>query len=271
MEDSITDDTFKARLASYSLSELEDVLAHIDKDLFPNRERMVTQEIDARLTQDGISSAPSDVNLDHMPPSFLRRICLSLIDLSIQVVIPYIVLYFVVKVIYTPLGQNKLIQYLFPPQAPQRGGGRRGRGGRSNDIWSDVSGWWDSFYGFIGGVVSWEPEAVATLVVVGEYFVVYLIFRMFWTCWRLSRSGATSGMQEAGVRLVRSSGAPLSFLILVGRFLLQHFLFVLTLGGSGVWMLWDKQKRALHDRLLGMQLIRVPRSWEKTIAERKFD
>ncbi|MBT3602433.1 MAG: hypothetical protein HN521_05130 [Candidatus Latescibacteria bacterium] len=271
MEDAIADDTFKARLATYSLSELEDVLAHVDRDLFPGREALVTQAIDERLAEENMPTLASDTGLERVPPSFLRRFTVSLIDLSVQVVIPYIILYFVVKVIYTPLGKNKLIQYLFPPKAAQRGGGRRGRGGGSNDVWSDISGWWDSFYGFIVGVTSGEPESISTLVVVGEYFIAYFIFRLFWTSWRLSRSGATSGMKEAGVRLIRSDGTALLFILLIGRFILHYALFFVTFGVSGLWMFWDKEKRGLHDRLLGTQLVRVSRSWEKGIEERKFD
>lgn len=272
MEDSIADTTFRQRLATYSLSELEDVLAHVDRDTFPERERFVTEEIEARLSSINEENVPSSIQADN-PPGFLRRLGVSLVDASIQVVIPYIVLYFIVKVIYTPLGNNALVQYLFPPDAPQRGGGRGGRGGRggSNDIWSDIVGVWDGVFGFFAGIISQEPEAISTLVVVVEYFVLYLVLRLFWTCLQLRKSGATLGMQELGIKLIQNDGTtPNTFRVGV-RFMLQYILFVFTLGIGGLWMFWDKEKRAFHDRLLGMRLVRVSRSWEKSNQDRIFD
>jgi uncharacterized RDD family membrane protein YckC len=263
MEESVSDSAIRERLAQYSLSELEDVLAHVDRDVYPDRERLVTQEIEARLASVQVDALMANAGMEIIPPSFLRRVGASLVDFSIQVLIPYIILYFIVKVIYTPLSENKLMQYLFPPDAPQSGGGRGGgRGGRgSNDIWSDLVATWESFYGFVTGVISGQPEAMSTLMVVGEYFLVYLLFRMFWTCWRLSKSGATSGMKEVGIELGRADGEGLTLLKVLTRFILQHILFITTLGISGLWMLWDKEKCALHDRLLGTRLIRVSRSW----------
>lgn len=274
MEESVSDRAIRERLAKYSLSELEDVLAHVDRDAYPEREGLVTQEIEARLASVQMDALKADTDLEIIAPGFLRRLGAGLVDFSIQFLIPYIVLYFIVKVIYTPLSEYKLIQYLFPPDAPSMGGGRGGRrGGRggNNDIWSDISTAWESFYGFVTGVISGQPEALSTLWVVGEYFLVYLLFRMFWTCWRLSKSGATSGMKEVGVELRRVDGNSLSRLQIFSRFLLQHVLFMATLGISGLWMFWDKEKCALHDRFLGTRLIRVERSWEKSDQDRKFD
>jgi len=273
MEESVSDTAIRERLAQYSLSELEDVLAHVDRDAYPDRERFVTQEIESRLASVQMDAFGAEAGMENIPPGFLRRLGAGLIDFSIQVLIPYIILYFIVKVIYTPLSENKLIQYLFPPDTPTVGGGRGGgRGGRGgNDIWSDVLATWESFYGFVTGLISWQPEAVSTLMVVGEYFLVYLLFRMFWTCWRLSKSGATSGMQEVGVELKRADGEGLTSLKILSRFVLQHILFIATLGVSGLWMFWDKEKCALHDRFLGTRLNRVSRSWEKSDQDRKFD
>ncbi len=273
MEESVSDTAIRERLAKYSLSELEDVLAHVDRDTYPDRERLVTQEIESRLASVQMDALGSDLDTESTSPSILRRLGAGLVDFSIQVLIPYIVLYFIVKVIYTPLSENKLIQYLFPPDTPSMGGGRGGgRGGRgSNDIWSDVSASWESLYGFLTGLVSMQPEAMSTLKVVGEYFLVYLLFRMFWTCWGLSKSGATSGMKEVGIELRRADGEGLTSLKILSRFLLQHILFVVTLGLSGLWALWDKEKCALHDRFLGTRLVRVLRSWEKSDQDRKFE
>ena len=270
MEDSIAEKIVRERLATYSLSELEDILAHIDRDAFPERERYVTQEIESRLASVKLEDIPSPIQKDQAP-GISRRLGVSLVDASIQCIIPYIVLYFIVKVIYTPLGNNALIQYLFPPDAPQRGRGRgRGRGG-SNDIWSDLTGVWDGLYGFVSGLITQEAEAISTLVGVAEYFLVYVVLRFFWTCLQLRKSGTTLGMQELGVQLVQSDGSTPNIVQVGTRFILQYALFVLTLGVSGLWMFWDKDRCALHDRLLGTRLVRVLRSWEKPPHDRIFD
>lgn len=273
MDENVAESAFCERLSKYSLSELEDVLAHVDRDAFPDREQLVVQEIESRLAGvkrlEAEGSAAAQVD---NAPGFARRLGSSLVDFSIQVMIPYIVLYFIVKVIYTPLGQNKWVQYLFPPAEAQSGGrGRRGRGGGGNDIWSDITGAWDSLVGFVTGVFTVQPEAISTLVTAAEYFAVYLVFRTVWTVWRLSKSGGTSGMQELGVVLMKSDGGAISATLAAGRFLLHHILFICTLGVSGVWMFWDKEKKALHDRLLGTKLVRVSRSWEKSAEERRLD
>jgi len=273
MNENVAESAFRERLSNYSLSELEDVLAHVDRDAYPDREQLVVQEIESRLEGvKGFETESGEEAVAEESPGFARRFGLSLVDFSIQVMIPYIVLYFIVKVIYTPLGQNKWVQYLFPPAETQGAGrGRRGRGGGGNDIWSDITGAWDSLFGFVSGVVTAEPEAISTLITTAEYFVVYLVFRIVWTVWRLSKSGGTSGMQELGVVLVKSDGGAISAWLAAGRFVLHHALFICTLGVSGLWMFWDKEKKALHDRLLGTKLVRVARSWEKSADERKLD
>lgn len=270
MEESVAESAFKERLANYSLSELEDVLAHVDRDAYPGRQALVIQEIESRLASVD-AGATSLAEEELVPPSFLRRLASSLVDFSIQIMIPYILLYFVVKVIYPPLGDSKLVQFLFPPAEPQGGGGRgRGRGG-SNDIWSDITGVWDSVYGFVMGLFTGEPEAFDTLAVCAEYFFVYLIFRTLWTVWRTKKSGATSGMQEVGLVLVDRNGNRPALGQVLLRFVAQHVLFILTLGLSGAWMFWDKERRALHDKLVGTRLGRVTRSWEKSDYERRLD
>jgi hypothetical protein len=281
MDDLVKDSGFRARLARYSLSELEDVLTHVDRDSFPDRVQIVTHEIESRLVSVDVAALEAQVSSAEAPPSFFKRLGASLVDVSIQVMIPYIVLYFVVKVIYTPLGNNKIVQYLFPPEAPSRpgggppGGGRGGAGRRgaaqSNEIWSDITGWWDALQGFVSGVISEQPEALSTLWVVGKYFAIYFVFRMMWTCWRLSKSGATSGMKEMGLVLCRRGGGALSVPRIVCRFVLHYVLLVVTLGISGLWMFWDKEKCGLHDRLMGTRMVQVFRSWEKPDKDRMFD
>jgi uncharacterized RDD family membrane protein YckC len=261
----------RERFARYSLSELEDVLTHLDRDEFPDREGMVIAEIESRLAS--VEGAIQATTPEEIPPwpGMLRRWASALVDFSIQITIPYVVLYFIVKVIYAPLGENRMIQYLFPPDSPGQGsGGRRGARG-ANDIVSDISGAWDGLVGFVTGVWSGDSVARSTLVVVGEYFVFYFLYRLIWTGWRLIKSGETSGMQELGIKLCRAGGGYPSAMRVVTRLILQHVLFISTLGLSGLWMVWDKEKSALHDRLAGTRLVRVFRSWEKSPEDRKFD
>ena len=82
---------------------------------------------------------------------------------------------------------------------------------------------------------------------------------------------ATPGMRELGVKLGRTGGGKISVGQAIARFLLQYLLFVFTLGISGLWMFRDTQRRALHDRIIGVKLVRVLRSWEKSSEARRFD
>ena len=78
-------------------------------------------------------------------------------------------------------------------------------------------------------------------------------------------------MKEMGLQVGDKEGEPLTFARAVVRFLAQHLLFVITLGISGLWVVWDRQRQTLHDKLAGTRIWRIPRSWEKPVEVRIFE
>ncbi|MDE2353525.1 MAG: RDD family protein [Betaproteobacteria bacterium] len=84
----------------------------------------------------------------------------------------------------------------------------------------------------------------------GYLFVVLgLYFSYFW-----HRSGQTVPMKTWRLRLVDRAGHPPSWGLAVARYLLA-WLGWLT-GASLAWALVDREGRFLHDRLLGLRLVR---------------
>lgn len=83
--------------------------------------------------------------------------------------------------------------------------------------------------------------------------VAFAFFGWFWT-----HGGQTLGMKAWRVRVERRDGAPLRW-----RDALNRFVFAipsLGLGGFGLWwMLFDRERLALHDRLSGTKLVVVPK------------
>jgi len=81
------------------------------------------------------------------------------------------------------------------------------------------------------------------LVLTGIYFVY---------CW--TRSGQTLPMKTWRIRVVTRTGLPLSTALALRRYLLA----LLSLGACGlgfVWVLFDRERQFLHDRLAGTRLV----------------
>ncbi len=264
MEISSPESAYQSRLEAYSLSELEDVYSYLDRDTFPERHVLIAQEIERRLKNlDASPELGAEIGGETTSPGFWRRISSSFVDVSIQALAPFIV--------------YKMIQETFMPgaaTAPTPGagppGGGRGRG-PSPSIWGDITTQYDSVKTFIVNLFAGQPETLVQFETFGGLALVYLAYRTCWHVFGWTRSGSTPGMKELGLRLESVSGGRPTVKQSVLRFLLHHVLFVVTLGVSGLWMLWDRQKRALHDKWAGTKVVVVKRSWEKMSEERQFD
>jgi len=83
-------------------------------------------------------------------------------------------------------------------------------------------------------------------VLCGVYFVY---------CWR--HTGQTLGMKTWGLRLVRTDGTRLTLGRAIARYALA--LTGLVAGGIGfAWVVLDRDRQFLHDRLLGTRIVRAP-------------
>ncbi|MDA0747206.1 MAG: RDD family protein [bacterium] len=232
------DVAYLERIGQNTLSELEDIYAHLDRETYPKRFEMVYNEIERRLREldAGSLSAPAE---DLVAASFLRRLWASLVDLFVHLLIPG--------------GAAWGLMTLVGGGQASAPGPRRGP--------SPLARFYDAL--LQGDLAAWET--------VGVWVVGVLLFKAVLTLPAWVRSGCTPGMREVGVRLVSAQGDSVSFKQALLRFLGQYALFFLTLGVSSLWMLWDRQKRTLHDRLAGTRVVRTQRVWEKTAAERKYE
>jgi len=89
-----------------------------------------------------------------------------------------------------------------------------------------------------------------TLTVIGYY-------TFFWTL-----VGFTPGKAILGLKVVRKNGSKLSF----GRSLLRFFCYWISavpLFLGYFWVLWDRNRRAWHDKIAGTQVIYTPKSLRK--------
>ena len=269
-------EAFVESLQNYSLSELEDIYAHLDRDLFPERFDQVRDEIEARLKD--FDSKATDISALIEPPGFLRRIASSAIDFSMQVLVPFLI-FFLLKSVLFPSAPTASAGGGGRGGGGRGGGGRGGRGGgggnQSDDLWSDITGFVGSAKDIAVGLVEGDPAAQSRAMLIwndfGIILVILLILRVFMTLSGWARSGFTPGMRELGIRVERVGGGVPTWSQAVGRFVLQPLIFIATLGLSGLWVLWDRDSRALHDKILGTRLVRVVRTWEKTGTERRFE
>lgn len=120
----------------------------------------------------------------------------------------------------------------------------------------------------VDGILVAVPAAIVGVLAhsAAAYYAIATIGSLVYTVSMLSRSGEhngqTLGKQWLGLRVVSTSGAPVSFAIACKRELLGRFLLnVVTLGVYGfvdsLWILWDARKQTLHDKIGGTYVFKA--------------
>lgn len=243
------------RLAGYTLSELEDVYAHLDRKTHSERFELVRGELERRLSQMGRTppevGPPQAETPGDVAAGFFRRWWGSLLDLFVQV--------FILAVVYLVYALMSSILVGFGPEETAT---EAAEGGGS------------PFLAFFEAVVSGDTTVLADSHMLGQVTLVvlgFLAYRSLLTVPAWKRSGQTPGMREVGVRLVADGGTKIGYGQAWIRFLAQHILFPLTLGFSGMWILFDRRHKALHDRIARTQVLRAARTWEKATELRMYD
>ena len=82
--------------------------------------------------------------------------------------------------------------------------------------------------------------------------ICFFFYAGFWV-----RGGQTLGLRTWRMKLVRDDGGPITWAIALKRFVLA-WLSLLCLGLGFLWVIYDRDKLAWHDRLSGTRLIRLP-------------
>ena len=83
--------------------------------------------------------------------------------------------------------------------------------------------------------------------------ICFLFYGSFWV-----RGEQTLGMRTWRIKLVRQDGGPVTWTIVLKRFV-SALLSLLCLGLGFLWVIYDRDKLAWHDRLSGMRLVLLPK------------
>lgn len=83
--------------------------------------------------------------------------------------------------------------------------------------------------------------------------ICFFYFAGFWV-----RGGQTLGLRTWRMKLVRNDGGPITWTIASKRFA-YAWLSLLSLGLGFLWVIYDRDKLAWHDRLAGTRLILLPK------------
>ncbi|HSD96209.1 MAG TPA: RDD family protein [Sulfuricaulis sp.] len=84
--------------------------------------------------------------------------------------------------------------------------------------------------------------------------ICFLFYGGFWV-----RGGQTLGMRTWRIKLVRSDGGSITWMIALKRFA-YALLSLLCFGLGFLWVLYDRDKLAWHDRWSGTRLILIPKA-----------
>jgi len=86
------------------------------------------------------------------------------------------------------------------------------------------------------------------------FFVALVYFVGLWT-WR----GTTVGGVVLGLKVARQDGERLTFLVALVRAFAGAFSLIFLFLGF-LWIVWDKEKQAWHDKIAGTVVVRLPRA-----------
>ena len=246
------DRAYEDRLRSSSLSELEDMSAHVDRGEYPLRAQKLHEEIGRRRA--GLERQPHRQTLEKAVPAGIpRRLWSNLIDLFIHLLILgalFLAGWSVVQLV-SSLGSDG------PPAAAVSA--RRGP---------------SPLQQFASGLLSGDPAAWKNTdqwLQVGLAALCFLVFKAVLVVPAWGHAGSTLGMREVGIRLIRTTGEPVGIKRALIRFWGQYLLFGMTLGVSTFWMIRDPRRQALHDKLTDTYVVREHRTWEKAVEDRIYD
>jgi uncharacterized RDD family membrane protein YckC len=250
------EEAFQDSLSSLSITELQDVFGHLDRSKYPDRIEAVRQQMYDRIEQLGAS--PIEASGAEVAGSF-RRLWGNVLDVFVSV-FP-LVIYVGFRMISSSSGGGR------DGGGARRGrGGFRGRGGGSSSQ-EPESTWLDQAIDYLT-----SPEAVwETVEVYGPWVLGFMAYRALFALPQLVRSGASPGMREAGVRIESVSGGAITWRQASIRHLMAYVLGFVSLGISHLWSLWDHQGQTLYDRVAGTRVVRMPRRWEKSTAQRLLE
>lgn len=114
------------------------------------------------------------------------------------------------------------------------------------------------FFGLSGLFNKWFGDHYLIQLIRSAYSVIYLVISNFTTIIYFSvlswLIGTTPGKYLMGLRIIRLNGKPMGF----GRSLVRtcgYYLSFVLLGLGFIWIIFDRRRQALHDKLVGTLVI----------------
>ena len=90
----------------------------------------------------------------------------------------------------------------------------------------------------------------------GKRFLIFLVYCVAHWSWQ----GTTVGGIICRLRVVSTEGTPIRFTEALVRGL-ASILSILVVGLGWLWVLWDAERQAWHDKIAGTIVVRVPANW----------
>lgn len=114
------------------------------------------------------------------------------------------------------------------------------------------------FFGLSGLINEYFGDRYLIRLIQSAYSVIYLVISNFTTIIYFSvlswLIGTTPGKYLMGLRIIRLNGKPVGFVRSLVRTLGNYLSFVL-LGLGFIWIIFDRRRQALHDKLVGTLVI----------------
>ena len=252
------DRAYGEEIRASTLSELEDVYAHLDRRAHPQRLEMIRQEIESRLRD--LDTSPDVFEDESLGEAGLwRRLWAGLLNLFVHA-LALSALYLVGITLLSVVGS-----FGAPDDAVDTPAMRPPPSALEQALGEIETGSTGALLASSGAV------ALAHWRWIGLVLLGVIAYRGLLTVPGWVRSGDSPGMREMGIRIESTDGARLSTGQALLRFVAQYGLGVLTVGISALWMAWDPSSRTLHDRLAGTHVIRIRRTWEKPANVRIYE
>ena len=104
-----------------------------------------------------------------------------------------------------------------------------------------------------------EASANYTMSIWASIVFGLVYYIVFW----VDNDGATPGKKLLGIKIIKSNGEKIRFSNAIIRYI-GTFISAFTILIGYLWIIWDKKKQALHDKIAGTLVIRTehkPKIW----------
>jgi uncharacterized RDD family membrane protein YckC len=106
----------------------------------------------------------------------------------------------------------------------------------------------------IGSALAAEEPAIAVGAILGSY-AIGIAIGMSYEGWFLVNKGATVGKMALGLKVIRASGAQITWGLAIGRYF-SKLVSGMMLSIGFLMAAWDEERRTLHDRICDTRVVK---------------